>query len=838
MAEQIYSLADGPPKASDPPLPQGAAGREVLGYSELAVTASTPRPGYRPGYRFAASELLEQPALLARACALGFAVLFAGAKLAVVGIAIGEGFVHGLGWRSVAYAGVWAQDALAVIVLALLLGAGANVARTRITRIAFIACVVLLSAAVAFLTFLGIGFYYYYQLPLTVGQLMLAGDLRDLAAAFGDHVGALVLSGVGIAAFLAALPLLVPVARRLQWSTLRERRTWVTAAAVTMVGCSVLLAPREGLSGLDSNPVLRLLGGLRTTGAVAMVAPANMADAPHYSNARIFDPVDAPEPPGPLHEASAVGAVRNVVLVVLESAAASFYGPYGGRPGITPAFDAMAEHGLLVENAYAITPVSMKSLFSISCSSNPYAHPRSITYVNPNIKCGDLATILTDRGYRAGLFHAGTFRYTSKDLYFGHRGYEVYYDAKTLPNRGRFRATGWGIDDRAMLEAAQKWLSTVPSTTPFLLTLIPVEPHYPYHPIAGFKYPLSARSPREHYENGLFFVDTLLGQLRATLEASGRWDDTLVVVVGDHGEAFGEHPGHKMHGSYIYDEAMRVPLLFHNKRLFPTPRRTTRVSNHLDILPTMLDLLGLPADERHQGVSVVGAYKPHTIYFYSRFAHYQLGLRDGRWKYIRDMDTGNEELFDLLADPGEKNNLRAAYPDRVATYAERVLGWEAYYHELIPNYERYVLGDTACGGAPECWLDVLEPTFSSGEWSRGKTTRNKAMSVGGERYSHGYSMFAPAILRFSVNGLGYNTLTGSVGKDDDIAAFQLAETVSAEIYVDDVLVFSTGKMRKGDPIKHFVIPISGASIVELFGYDADGLDYRDIINWVDVRLVR
>jgi len=203
------------------------------------------------------------------------------------------------------------------------------------------------------------------------------------------------------------------------------------------------------------------------------------------------------------------------------------------------------------------------------------------------------------------------------------------------------------------------------------VTYMPVAGHHPYvTPEAG---PFHDPGELGAYKNALHYGDESLGDLVSGLAARHLLDNTLLVIFGDHGEAFRQHDGNFGHTLFVYDENVRVPLLV------ALPRATEgirigRVASALDITPTVLDLLGLPASSLHEGVSLLAPRRQMALFF-SDYGVGWLGLRDGCWKDIVEVESGRSQLFDLCADPDESRDRAAEFPDRVNAYRDRLQGW-------------------------------------------------------------------------------------------------------------------------------------------------------------------
>jgi arylsulfatase A-like enzyme len=180
----------------------------------------------------------------------------------------------------------------------------------------------------------------------------------------------------------------------------------------------------------------------------------------------------------------------------------------------------------------------------------------------------------------------------------------------------------------------------------------------------------------DRYHNALHSADEALGQLLDGLRQRGLDRNTLVVILGDHGEAFGEHPGNIGHTLAVYEENVRVPLLFSAPGLSTSPVRVGRVASLVDVAPTVLDLLGIPAPSGWQGQSLLDR-APRVALFCTDYSLGLLGLRDGRWKLIHELESGRSTLYDLQDDPGEANDVSGSHPERAEAYREHLRRWAA-----------------------------------------------------------------------------------------------------------------------------------------------------------------
>jgi tetratricopeptide (TPR) repeat protein len=249
------------------------------------------------------------------------------------------------------------------------------------------------------------------------------------------------------------------------------------------------------------------------------------------------------------------------------------------------------------------------------------------------------------------------------------RGFDLYSD--------RFEA---GADDARFLNTLQKrgdvvlpeaitWLEQADRSGRLFLWLHLYDPHDPYDPPE----PYAARYAGRPYDGEVAWTDELIGRLDAALARLGLRDDALLVVTSDHGESLGEH-GENVHGFFVYQATLRVPLLFRGPGIAPGTRLRSTVRS-IDLMPTALELLGVapPAGAVLSGRSLAselrgGAALPESVvYAESLMPLLHFGwsdlrsIREGRFKYIQ---APRPELYDLGADPGETRNLAADQASR------------------------------------------------------------------------------------------------------------------------------------------------------------------------------
>jgi choline-sulfatase len=359
----------------------------------------------------------------------------------------------------------------------------------------------------------------------------------------------------------------------------------------------------------------------------------------------------------------------NLVVVTLDTTRADRMGADGARDVETPTFDALAQDGVLFEQAVSVAPLTLPAHSSLFTGKFPPEHgvrdnggfflgPEQVT----------LAEVLKARGYRTGAF-VGAYVLDSK---WGlNQGFDTYFDDFDLTKTkgvslGAIQRPGNEVVDKAL-----PWIQQSTST-PFFAWIHLYDAHSPYRPPE----PFASRYRGHPYNGEIAFADSQVGRVVSLLRSSGLYDRTVVVVIGDHGESLGDH-GESAHGFFIYDSVTHVPLVIRAPFSLTAKRRVSDPVRSVDVMPTVLDLLGVPRTGPISGVSLVtlmtGATRELGLDTYSE-AMYPLhhygwsdlrALRSGRYKVI---DAPRPELYDIERDPNEATNLfaeRQALGDRM-----------------------------------------------------------------------------------------------------------------------------------------------------------------------------
>ena len=351
----------------------------------------------------------------------------------------------------------------------------------------------------------------------------------------------------------------------------------------------------------------------------------------------------------------------NIVLFTIDTLRADHLECYGYDRVKTPNINRLASEGILFEHSIAQTPLTLPSHSSIFTGTHPLYHGiRDNGGFYLDEKHITLAEALKTNGYSTGAF-VGAFVLDSR---WGlDQGFDYYYDNFDLTKYKSISLDSVQRRGDEVLVEAFKWLEKNYQDK-FFAWIHLYDPHTPYNPPEPYKTQYKG-SRSGLYDGEIAYVDLLMGDFRNFMEEKNLLDKTLIIFTGDHGESLGEHK-ESAHGFFIYDSDIRVPLIIRfPENKFQGSVITNQVRS-IDIMPTILNILGGRSPESVQGESmlplILGNQGGEALSAYSEtyWPRYHYGwselksLRKGQYKFI---DAPKPELYDILEDPGELNNL-------------------------------------------------------------------------------------------------------------------------------------------------------------------------------------
>ncbi len=380
-----------------------------------------------------------------------------------------------------------------------------------------------------------------------------------------------------------------------------------------------------------------------------------------------------------------------------------------------------AQQGIYFDKSYATSTHSNYSDLSIWYSQYPLRTSGLFTYHKDDARRGKSAfSLFKDQGYTTGYVSSQNETWGSMIEWLDTPEIDYFYHSEnyhgdTFSSKGdtgfnnffeRYKTAG-KIEDSETLKVTREWIESLPQKNKFFLGVnlqnthfgyvLPVEAKQPFQPTnftddgvyAFGTWPLSqARNIKNRYLNSVYNLDHQLGLFFNFLKEKGIWDNAYVVVIGDNGEAFGEH-GYVNHAGSLHDEQVRTFSFIKPPKGVPASTFENAIS-HIDILPGVLDLMGLPQPKTFQGISPFKRGGDYHVYMHANSIATQDGLVDWPWKAIINTQSNERELYQLLNDPDEKYNLvgRGLIEEERLFYALR--NWRAKQLEYYADPSWYL----------------------------------------------------------------------------------------------------------------------------------------------------
>ena len=361
----------------------------------------------------------------------------------------------------------------------------------------------------------------------------------------------------------------------------------------------------------------------------------------------------------------------NLVVITLDTTRADRLGAYGRGNAGTPNFDALAQQGAQFDHASTAAPLTLPAHSTLFTGRFPPQHGvRDNGGYYLSDKEQTLAETLKASGYATGGFIAA---YVLDSKWGIAQGFDTYFDDFDL---SKYKVFSMGAIQRPGNEVVDKALPWMDQHrgAPFFAWIHLYDAHAPYDPPEPFK----SQYSRDPYQGEISFADAQVGRVVQFLRDRDLFDRTVIVVMGDHGESLNDH-GEEGHGFFVYESVVHVPLVMHTPYSKMQGRRVSDPVRSVDVMPTVLDLLGVPKpsgvviDGQSVTPLITGA-KPdlgleayaEAVYPLHHFGWSDLrALRQGRYKLIA---APRPELYDLQDDPTEATNLygaRKALGDRM-----------------------------------------------------------------------------------------------------------------------------------------------------------------------------
>ena len=405
----------------------------------------------------------------------------------------------------------------------------------------------------------------------------------------------------------------------------------------------------------------------------------------------------------PYLDAATAEQPPDVLLVVLDTLRADALGCYGNPRDLTPHLDRLAREGQQFANALSPSPWTLPAHSTLFTSLFPSQHRvMGRKDVLPD-RFETLAEVLERAGWRTAAFTDGGFVTASYGLHQGFQwfdgragGAEVVFDraarwlaATEGPAFAFVQTYEVHLPYEPPPEERQRWVQPYDGPLPRVVNQGHLDP-----PVVGDFTESDIRYVKELYDAGVAYADRCFADFREQLQASGDWDETLVIVTSDHGEGFMEH-GDFAHDHTLYEELVRVPLIVRYPGRFERREPAAHPVRLADIPATVLDVVGVEAPPAWIGIPLDRLPNQRDLFanLYTGAGH-AVYDRTARFKWIAMPDNGYRtgrkfeqgEFYDLESDPGEQNNL--CDPEIVKAHTERLF-------ELLEKYPDLTDGESA-----------------------------------------------------------------------------------------------------------------------------------------------
>lgn len=385
----------------------------------------------------------------------------------------------------------------------------------------------------------------------------------------------------------------------------------------------------------------------------------------------------------------------NVVLIFQESSYNKYLSLFDNKTNTEPLLSKYQDRMELFPNFFTDFPGSVNARFAALSGLYPVRNYEAFTFHRVDVE--SIFDILHQYGYVSSVFASDSFDYTDFRDFLRDRGIETMYDANTMPGHEN-GGVSWGVKEEVTLKAIQSQIRKYAgSHQKFFLSYFPVAPHNPFDgtPPQFQKFPVAKKNDYvPQYENELLYLDWVISSIVDELKNNGLLDQTLVIITDDHGEMLGVNGGPIGHGWAVTPRLANIPLMIMDPGN-PGYHVNDTVGSQVDLLPTVLDLLGipLPQNQLYQGVSLYSprAQDPRTIYLNS-FQEY--GVLEGRELVCGDRETEalnstNNASFNFYAITN--NGARTMFPKMKPSdvLPPPISEFDRFQENFLQNYSQY-----------------------------------------------------------------------------------------------------------------------------------------------------
>jgi len=433
-----------------------------------------------------------------------------------------------------------------------------------------------------------------------------------------------------------------------------RRRGSLLAALAILVTCSALARPAaERLSRFDNFRLLLLDRAPLLGQAVRLAALLSPPPPMGPVDSGLVDPGHSGPSPTPARGPSFAG--RDIVLVTIDALRADHVGAYAYARPTTPHIDELARQAVVFEHAYCATPHTSYSVTSMM--TGKYMRPLLLQGTGQD--SDTLATFLRTYGYKTAAFYPPAVFFIDQGRFTpferSHFGFE-YRKVEFLEGEGR-------------VEQVESYLGRLGADQRVFLWVHLFGPHEPYETHPGHAF---GDRDIDRYDSEIAAADETVGGIVAAVRS--RRPNAVIIVTADHGEEFGEHGG-RYHGTTVYEEQVRVPLVVSAPELLQ-PRRVREVVQTIDILPTLLAGLSIPASPRIRGRNLgplLAGDGDHDGFAFAETDESAL-LAEGPLRLVCARKLGACRLYDVEHDAAEQEDLAGQKPEQLERMRTELAG--------------------------------------------------------------------------------------------------------------------------------------------------------------------
>lgn len=513
--------------------------------------------------------------------------------------------------------------------------------------------------------------------PAVGSELLRSGVSRNLAAIAGP------LSMIALSLLMSPyLCARIDSAAIPRW----RRGIFCAAAVATVAGIGLYLKPPANMRAAALRD-LTLVAVFKPEASArsALLAPASPTEVK-----MLADLCDAENKDGAAAFSLLEKKKYNIVIWVWESVGLRYlksYHPLGVAR--TPNLDRLTAAGSVnFDHCHCESPLTVQTGWSLVTGKSPPARP--IIFTNGKVlpeHASYLPALLKANGYQTAHLNSSHLSVWNMQRFFGESGFDLLEDSDGIPaiEKQNYDQHDWGVDDRFLVSRFGQWLDAVPKSSPFFGMLWNIETHHPYiwH---GMSSADGKAGDLDSYIHCIEYSDALLGQAYDELTKRGLAENTIFIIIGDHGEGMGRPPRsyERGHSMLVFEDSIHIPLFFINPA-FKRMHTAALQCSPVDLYSTLLALTQSTAGES-DGHSLMGSV-PGQPHFSRSIVWWPVSVRAGPYKLVLGSPEQLPELYNVESDPRETTDIAASHVDITNVLTAAVLRMSADRYKNDPSFE-------------------------------------------------------------------------------------------------------------------------------------------------------